>query len=406
MERMPDMSESEEANSTIECLRREIAALKDRLTVMERAEYRHAQLTRQRAAETQRIKNRVEAILNHNPYAILLLREDGAIRTGNPAFKELVGYHVDEVYGQSPDVLLDDAEQAARFQRGLADTIRHGRTEQVSGVSIRRKDGTSFEADIALAPIREEGAVRGVVCNIRDITELREIERMKEAFVSSVSHELRTPVTNLKLYLHLMELNPEKGEPYMATLRREAKRLEHLVEAVLFIANVKELEVAPNYQPTDLAALAGQYVADRTSLAADEHKLTMRFNAEANLPGVKADPAQIERALGLLLDNAFKYTPPGGRIEVSVVQCSRDGNDRWVALAVSDSGPGIPSEEQTQIFTRFFRGQAALNTRTPGAGLGLAIASEILTAHKGRIEVESPGELGKGTTFTLCLPPI
>jgi PAS domain S-box-containing protein len=406
METTPDMSEAEESDSTTERLRREIAALKDRLTVMERAEYRHAQLTRQRATETQRIKDRVEAILNHNPYAILLLREDGAIRTGNPAFQELVGYHVDEVYGQSPDVLLDDAEQAARFQRGLADTIKHGRTEQVSGVSIRCKDGTSFEADIALAPIREEGAVRGVVCNIRDITELREVERMKEAFVSSVSHELRTPVTNLKLYLHLMELNPEKNEPYMATLRREAKRLEHLVEAVLFIANVKELEVAPNYQPTDLAALAGQYVVDRTSLAADEHGLTIHFHAEADLPDVKADPAQIERALGLLLDNAFSYTPPGGRIEVSVTQCTREVNGRWVSLAVSDSGPGIPPEEQPRIFTRFFRGRAALNTRTSGAGLGLAIASEILTAHKGRIEVESPGELGEGTTFTLCLPPM
>ncbi len=400
------MPETEEANSTTERLRRENAALKDRLTVMERAEYRHAQLTRQRAAETQRVKDRVEAILNHNPYAILLLREDGAIRTGNPAFHKLVGYHVDEVYGQSPDVLLDSEEQAAYFNNCLNETIKQDRTQQVSGVSFRRKDGTSFEADIALAPIKEEGAVRGVVCNIRDITELKEIERMKEAFVSSVSHELRTPVANLKLYLHLMELNPEKGESYMATLRRETKRLEHLVEAVLFIANVKELEVSPHYQPTDLAALAGQYVADRTSLAADEHKLTMHFSAEENLPEVKADPAQIERALGLLLDNAFKYTPPGGRIEVSVTQCTREGNDRWVTLAVSDSGPGILPEEQSHIFERFFRGRITLDTRTPGAGLGLAIASEILAAHKGLIEVESPGELGEGTTFTLCLPPM
>jgi signal transduction histidine kinase len=132
----------------------------------------------------------------------------------------------------------------------------------------------------------------------------------------------------------------------------------------------------------------------------------MHFSAEEGLPAVKADPVQIERALGLLLDNAFKYTPSGGLIEVSVTQCTREGNDRWVSLAVSDSGPGIPPEEQPRIFTRFFRGRAALNTRTSGAGLGLAIASEILAAHKGQIEVESPGELGEGTTFTLCLPPM
>jgi PAS domain S-box-containing protein len=393
-----------EANPTTERLRREIEALQARLTVLERAEYRHAWSTRQRAAETQRIKDRVEAILNHNPYAILLLREDGAIRTGNPAFQELVGFHVDEVYGQSPDVLLDSVEQAAYFNNSLDDTIKQDRTQQISGVSIRRKDGTSFEADIALAPIKEEGVVRGVVCNIRDITELREIERMKEAFVSSVSHELRTPVANLKLYLHLMEMKPEKSEAYMATLRREAKRLEHLVESVLYLANVNELEVAPDYQPTDLSALAGQHVADRVSLAADEYGLALTFTSESGLPLVKADPIQIERVLGLLLDNAFKYTPTGGRIEVSVKKCAGEDDTCRVALQVSDSGPGIPPDEQPHIFTRFFRGQAALDTSTPGAGLGLAIASEIVAAHKGRIEVESPGALGEGSTFTIWLP--
>jgi PAS domain S-box-containing protein len=400
------MPEAEETDSTTERLQREIAALKERITALERAEHRHAQLTRHRAAETQRIKDRVEAILNHNPYAILLLRADGAIRTGNPAFQELVGYHVDEVYGQSPDVLLDDAGQKARFKASLEDTIRQEQTQQVSGLLIRHKDGSSFEADIALAPIKEEGVVRGVVCNIRDITELREVERMKEAFVSSVSHELRTPVANLKLYLHLMQMRPEKSEAYMATLRREAKRLEHLVESVLYLASVNEVEIAPDYQPTDLSALAGQYVADRTSLAADEHGLMLTFTSEPGLPAVKADPAQIERVLDLLLDNAFNYTPAGGRIMVSVAKHVEEVSDRWVALEVSDSGPGIPPEEQPQVFTRFYRGQAALDTRTSGAGLGLAIASEILAAHKGRIKVASPGALGKGTTFTICLPTV
>jgi PAS domain S-box-containing protein len=398
---MPDMAEN---NGTVERLRREIAALQARITVLERAEYRHAQLTRHRAAETQRIKNRVEAILNHNPYAILLLREDGAIRNGNPAFQKLVGYHVDEVYGQSPDVLLAEADQVERFRHSLENTIKQERTQQVPGVCIRRKDGTSFEADIALAPIKEEGAVRGVVCNIRDITELKEIERMKEAFIASVSHELRTPVANLKLYLHLMEIKPEKGEAYMATLRRETKRLEHLVESVLYLSEVNRLEVAPDYQPTNLSTLVEQYVADRASLAADEHGLALTFTSEPGLPLVKADPAQTERVLGLLLDNAFKYTPAGGRVEVSVKKCTREDSTRWVSLEVSDNGPGIPPEEQSHIFTRFFRGQAALDTSTPGAGLGLAIASEIVAAHKGRIEVESPGLLDGGATFTIWLP--
>lgn len=354
----------------------------------------------ERTAELSTARKRVEAILNSSPDAILFLGEDGTIQTGNGAFFELFGYRASEGYGQ-PLTRLTEAADVEKLRQSLSDVTTKGTSPRFE-IAAQRKDGTTFDADVALAPVREDGVVTGVVCSIRDITALREVDRLKDAFVANVSHGLRTPIANLKLYHHLLNVRPEKRETYMATLQRETDRLERIVEDLLYLSRMDRGQIIPRPTSVDLNALAGQYVLDRMRLA-ENQGLSLTFAEGADLPTVEADEELLGRALGILLTNAFDYTPDGGQVKVSV-QVDRSDGVSWVGLRVSDTGAGIPPDEQARLFERFFRGVAAYKFGVPGAGLGLAIVREIVDRHGGRVEVVSGGTQGEGTMFTIWLP--
>jgi len=231
---------------------------------------------------------------------------------------------------------------------------------------------------------------------------LQSLGRVKDEFVANVSHELRTPITNFKLHLSLLTLRPEKREAYLATLERETARLSNLIEGLLTLSRLEQERQTMNLVGLDLNALINEYVADRLLLA-QNRGLALAFNAASELPAVQADASLLGQALSILLTNAINYTAAGGRVTVST-QLRQSGDGRWVGFAVSDTGPGIPPEERGQLFTRFFRGKSGRGSGIPGTGLGLAIVREIVDRHQGRIEVESEGVLGKGTTFTVRLP--
>jgi PAS domain S-box-containing protein len=230
---------------------------------------------------------------------------------------------------------------------------------------------------------------------------LRILSRAKDEFVSNVSHELRTPITNLKLYQHLLAVRPDRWEGHLDVMSRETKRLEQIIESLLFLSRLDQTRVDWNPIPVDLNHLVSQFVHDRMALA-HSAALSLSFTGEPDLPLVKADVALWEQALSILLTNAFNYTSGGGHIEVRTQTRERD-RLRWVGVSVSDTGPGITPAEQTHLFERFFRGTAGRESGAPGTGLGLSIVREIVTKHRGVVEVFSEGVLGKGTTFSLWL---
>jgi signal transduction histidine kinase len=241
------------------------------------------------------------------------------------------------------------------------------------------------------------------VCSLRDISALKEAERMKDAFVSNVSHELRTPISSLKLYHGLLKTAlPHKRDEYLVTLRRETNRLERIIEDLLRLSRLDQGRVALKLAPVDLNALADQYVADRAPLA-EERGLSLSLDQAPDLPPVHADEGMLGQTLSVLLTNALNYTPVGGRVVVSTWVCQREG-EACTGFSVSDTGPGIPPEEQSRLFQRFFRGAAGRESGQPGTGLGLAIAKEIVTRHHGWIEVVSEGVPGEGATFSVWLP--
>jgi signal transduction histidine kinase len=233
-------------------------------------------------------------------------------------------------------------------------------------------------------------------------TDLERLARVKDEFVSNISHELRTPITNLLLRHDLIVRRPERFERHLAVIRRETKRLHRIIEDLLQLSRLDRGQITSRAGSVDINSLVERFVADRAALA-DERGMNLSLETRPNLPTVETDEELMGQVLGILLTNAISYSPKGARIWVTTDIAERDGQ-AGITFAVRDSGPGIAADEQAEVFGRFFRGSAAMESGVPGTGLGLAIASEIVKRHHGQIELFSQGEEGKGSTFTVWLP--
>ena len=351
-----------------------------------------------RTAELQRTMEQLSVTLNNSPDAVLLLKGDGAVEAANPAFTDLFGYSEEEIRHRSPKCLAVESD-AGDLLEALQSVVEDGRRRRLELVA-RRRDDTTFDADVALAPVKDGDAVRGAVCSLRDISRLKEVDRMKDTFVSNVSHELRTPITSLRLYHDLLVQNPSKQDVYLARIRRDMDRLNVIIEDLLRLSRLDRGRVTVDLQKLDLNELVDQFVGDRLPLF-QEKDVTLNCVLSQYAPPVSADRSLMEQLLSILITNALNYTPAGGHVTVSIVH---DGRRQRVGCRVRDTGPGIPPEEQPHLFDRFFRGQAAHEAGVAGTGLGLAIAREIADRHDGAIEVQSSGRAGEGATFTVWLP--
>ena len=215
-------------------------------------------------------------------------------------------------------------------------------------------------------------------------------------FAADASHELRTPLTSIAGYAQMLEewglRDPRTAREGVAAIRQESERMQRLVEGLLALTRGDEgapLEIEHH----DLAAVAEE--AARTAPTAAGEKIAVRYLPPEQPVNAPFDRNRIQQVASILLDNALKYTPEGGKVTVTV----RESNG-WAALEVSDTGVGIPEDQLPLIFERFYRADKA--RASSGAGLGLSIARQIAEAHGGKIEVESTP--GKGSTFTLLLP--
>lgn len=229
----------------------------------------------------------------------------------------------------------------------------------------------------------------------------QEAERAKAQFVADVSHELRTPLTNIGLYLDLLEHGPDnRYHEYFNTMRRETDRLKGLIEQLLDISRLDAEQVDLQMDRVQVNHLLKSLVADRKMLA-QQRGLDLVLKVEDNLPEVTADPHYLVQVMTNLLTNAMNYTPTGGKIRIASFKHSIQ-HRKGISFSIEDTGPGIPADEQAEIFNRFYRGTAGKNSGVSGTGLGLAISQEIIKQHHGTIILTS--EPGSGTTFTVWLP--
>jgi len=227
--------------------------------------------------------------------------------------------------------------------------------------------------------------------------QLRELDRVKDEFLSSVSHELRTPLTSISGYLELLveDVDEPVSRGYLQIVSRNAERLLALVNDLLFAARLGSGRLELDLEPVDLRALVRDSVeAARPRAETAQVRLVV---TDATVPPVSGERVRLEQLVDNLVSNAIKFTPAGG--EVAIALGPANGA---VRLQVSDTGIGIPEAERAQLFERFFRSQAALDQQIQGTGLGLYISKAIVDAHGGRIAVQS--HEGTGTTFVVELP--
>jgi PAS domain S-box-containing protein len=227
---------------------------------------------------------------------------------------------------------------------------------------------------------------------------LRELDGLKDDFLGLVSHELRTPLTSIIGYARLLRdqrtsnLNTDQ---FAEVIQKNAHRLLRLVEDLLFLSQNQPGELPVELRSADLADIAASVVEEMRPEAQRKH-IDLAFCAAA-VPRLVVDPARMAQLVGNLISNAVKFTPDGGRVEVSVGM-----DEDQAVLSVADTGVGIPAADQARIFERFFRTAIATRQAIPGTGLGLAIAKDIVDAHHGTIAVDSAE--GRGSTFRIRLP--
>jgi PAS domain S-box-containing protein len=356
----------------------------------------------ERTAELERERKRTATILDAAGEGIMFSDTQGRIEYINPALERLTGYTAAEVLGRNSRIWQSGHTPVSLYEK-LWRTITGGQIWQGELVN-RRKDGSEYSAALTIAPVFDnEGRISGYVGVQRDISQQKELDRLKDEFVSNVSHELRTPIANVKLYINLLTRGkPEKYDDYLQTLRREAARLEKLIEDLLDLSRL-DLSTTPLIlESVDVNQLAAQLTADRTELAARKN-LLIDYHSESDYHFAQADAALLGQVISNLLTNAINYTPAAGLITVTTAQRTHD-NRHWITVTVQDTGPGIPAQDLPHLFDRFYRGVAGRKSGAPGTGLGLAISAQIVRKLGGRITVES--QPGAGAAFTVWLNPV
>jgi len=265
-------------------------------------------------------------------------------------------------------------------------------------------DGAGHVYGALASPVLDaDGEVTGVVAVLRDITAQKELERMKSNFLSAVSHELRTPLHSIKGFVEIIlmgKTGPVTAlqQDFLRTVKDQTTVLQRMIDDLLEFSRMEAGRVKLHVDEVSLRGLA-QTVASKLTPLAAEAGLQLVVQMDEGLPEIGGDRVRLEQVVTNLAENAIKFTPAGGKVRISAAQLG----DR-VRLTVSDTGIGVPPEEQERIFDRFYQVDGSERRAYRGAGLGLSICKHIVERHGGRIWVESDGVPGRGSRFHVELP--
>jgi two-component system, OmpR family, phosphate regulon sensor histidine kinase PhoR len=337
-----------------------------------------------RFAELRREQAETAALVESMVEGVIAADERGRIVTANPAARRILGYELDDPLPDLPELFRIKAA------REVVDAALEGNA--VQDREIEMDDRVLL---MNARPLPSGGAV----LVIHDLTEVRRLEAMRRDFVANVSHELKTPLTSISGYAETLLFDapdPETTRKFLTTILANARRMQRLVDNLLDLARLEAGRWRPEREPLEIADLARdawESMRDGTRVPAVEFQVEVGPRAET----VVADPDALQQVLTNLLENALRYTPPGGRITCrSVVEGS------GIAISVQDTGSGITPEHLPRIFERFYRSDPSRSREEGGTGLGLAIVKHLVEAHGGRVSAES--ERGVGTTITCWIP--
>ncbi|MDQ0271125.1 ATP-binding protein [Cytobacillus purgationiresistens] len=333
-------------------------------------------------------KEQLASILSSMADGVFTFNKDGAILITNPPAERFLHswYYEQE---------NDNNKMVPPLVMELFLTAVETEEEQIGEINVQGRNWVMI-----ISPLYNQKFIRGAVAVIRDMTEERQLDKLRKDFIANVSHELRTPIAMMQGYSEAIVddiAGTEEEKQEMAkVIYDESLRMGRLVNELLDIARMEAGHIQLTREAIDVKPFIRKIIRKFQGLANNKN-IRLSESLESKPLWASFDPDRIEQVLTNLIDNAIRHTPEDGKVIVS-----EKSDDRGLVIEVIDSGSGIPEEDLPFVFERFYKADKARTRGRSGTGLGLAIAKNIVDAHKGQITVQS--KLGQGTTFSIFIP--
>ncbi len=361
-----------------------------------------------RTKDLEQIRSKHEAILTSIGDGLVVVDKEGKITYINKTFEEMLGWKPKEILGKTMVDVVPREDMhgvGVSFKERILTQVLGGQkfvVDLTNPFYYIRKDKSRFPASSIVAPVVLNKKIVGAVEVFRDITKEKEIDKAKTEFVSLASHQLRTPLSTVNWYTEML-LSGDVGEVtleqknYLEEIYNGNQRMVDLVNTLLDVSRIELGTFFVDSKPTDVVKLT-QSVMSEQQPQVDEKNIKLSSSFENNIPMIHTDPKLLRMVLQNLLSNAIKYTPDAGAIALSLSLDTKKN----VLLKITDTGYGIPADQQDKIFTKLFRADNVIGKDTEGTGLGLYIAKSIIEQSGGKLWFES--EEHKGTVFYATLP--
>lgn len=355
------------------------------------------EISKAQARELEKFQMAVAEANDH----IVITDKEGNILYSNPSVERITGYSIQETLGTKAGKLWG-GQMTKDFYEDMWTTIKINKKVYKSEITNLRKDGSPYFAEISISPILDENKdVIFYVSIQRDITKAKEVDRMKTEFISLASHQLRAPLAAIRWNLETLqdkiagELTPQQSE-FAKEAYDSTTRMVDLVNGLLNVSRIESGRLIIEPTLTNLSDLIIT-VLKEINIMADKKRQVLHVDIQQDIPDINIDPKLIRNVYLNFLTNAIKYTPEEGTIELDVrIQGTN------IVSRIKDNGYGIPKEQQSKIFKKFFRADNARKFDTDGTGLGLYLVKAIIEASNGKVWFESIENLG--TTFYFTIP--
>ncbi|HKK32210.1 MAG TPA: ATP-binding protein [Desulfomicrobiaceae bacterium] len=343
-------------------------------------------------------KKESEAILNGMRAGVMVVDGEGKILRGNYALEEIFpGIHA--FAGKNPL----EAVLITKLQHICEQALHNRERGDFSQISTQIEVGSGRYFEVSVVPVQGEKTL-GAILVFHDITEIKRVEKIRRDFVANVSHELRTPLTSIKGYsetlLSMPALRDGQEGSFLNIILRNANNMNKMLDELLQLSRIEARREAIDLRPVDVpASIYSAWKSCEHIIA--EKNISYENLTPRDLSKIKANSEQAVQVFRNILENAVKYVAE----ETGTISVRAEEDAESVTVTVTDNGPGIPEEDQSRIFERFYRVEKHRNSKISGTGLGLAICRHILLNHGGTISVVSPvPETGTGSRFVITFP--
>jgi two-component system phosphate regulon sensor histidine kinase PhoR len=350
--------------------------------------------------EVSRERDYLKTILRGMVEGVLVVDERGRILMVNDALRKILSLSSDVV-----DKAPLEAIRNAELEEAIREAVQEGKNSAFE-LTFPLSGGKTIEVNVVgISPSpkkkdKEGEQIKGAIAVFHDISRLKELEKMRQDFVANVSHELRTPLTTIKGYTETLldgALKEAVAPQFLQVIQKHADRLTKIVEDLLALSKIESKEFYLKVERLPLSDLIDD-VSEFVKEAAQRKNISISRSLIPSSLEVIGDRSYLEQVFINLLDNAIKYTHEGGEISISAFE----NEQREIQVVIKDNGMGIPKEDLSRIFERFYRVDKGRSQELGGTGLGLSIVKHIIQAHGGRVWVES--QPGKGSVFYFTLP--